>query len=159
MFIEIDIEEIRNRVLSGEPIEDVLSRYRWQDFESAVAQIFATNGFTVFKNLRFKTDRRWEIDVVASNNGSVLCVDCKGWGNGRYKKTALRKAAEDQISRTESLERFISNNPIARHNLDVHSDTIFYPTIVTLFEEDVDPDNGVLVVPVWKLNSFLNFCF
>lgn len=159
MFIEIDIEEIRKRILSGEPIEDVLSRYRWQDFESAVAQIFMSNGFTVFKNLRFKTDRRWEIDVVASKRGSVLCVDCKGWGNGRHKKTALRKAAEEQIGRTKSLERFVSNNPIACHKLGVQSDTIFYPTIVTLFDEDVDPDNGILVVPVWKLNSFLNFCF
>lgn len=159
MFIEIDIEEIKNRILNGEPIEDVLSRCRWQDFESAVAQIFAANGFTVVKNLRFKTRRRWEIDVVASKNGNVLCVDCKGWGNGRHKKSALRAAAEGQIQRTKSLERFMSRNPIAQHKLGVSSDTIFYPVLVTLFEEDVEPDNGILVVPVWKLNSFLNFCF
>jgi Holliday junction resolvase-like predicted endonuclease len=164
-FIEIDIEKIKNQILEGEPIEAVLSKYHWQAFESAIAQIFAANGFHIFQNLRFKIGRRYEIDIVASKYNRVLCVDCKEWRGGRYKKSALHKASEEQAERTGAFRKFVSSNPILRHTLKIgkwnFSYCKFFPVIVTLLEEDVDigETDGVLVIPVQKLNSYLNSCF
>jgi len=168
MFIEIDLEKIKNRLLrnrlsignrSDEMLESLLSRFDWRTFESTVAEIFAANGFFVRKNLRFKTDRRYEIDIIASNSRDVFCIDCKDWSGGRYKRSGLRIAAEAQILRTKELENFVSGNSIARHKLRINPNSVFYPTIVTLFEEDVSDIvdvEGVHIIPVWKLNSFLN---
>lgn len=186
----VEIENIKNRVLEGESIEDVLSRFHWRAFESAIAEIFEANGFSVLKNMRFKNDRRHEIDIVASKRGVnchvVLCVDCKGWRGGRYKKGALSRAAENQAMRTESFEKFVSRDRKIRDILKVEKNPEFFPVIVTLLEEhvcvvgdnielnddvfgdvlnDLSEDllrelvNDVLIIPVCKLNSFLNSFF
>jgi Holliday junction resolvase len=162
--IDIEIERIKRRILQGEPIEEVLSRFHWQAFESAIAQIFAANGFHVLQSLRFKTSRRWEIDIVATKPDVALCVDCKEWRGGRYKKTAIHKAAEEQTLRTEAFSKFVSINPILRHSLKVRKGCRFIPAIVTLMEEDVDigddwRSDNALVIPVSKLNMFLNSSF
>lgn len=155
---KIDLEKIRIRILKGEPIEKILSRFDWPGFEAAVAEIFSANGFFVKRNFRFSTIRRYEIDIIATRAGKALCVDCKEWREGRSKKSGIKNAAEAQKERAEQLKIFVSKNPIAQNYLRIGTNvkTKFMPMVVTLLEEDVKEVNGALVVPVWKLNSFLN---
>jgi len=156
----IGLENIKSQILEGNSIESILSKFNWQNFESVVAEIFAENGFFVCKNLRFKTKRRYEIDVVASKmvsgHGIVFSSDCKEWGRGRYKNSILQKAADSHIARTKEFETFVSNDPIARHKLKIGEDCTIYPTMVTLFEEHNTDFDCIFMIPVWKLNSFLN---
>ncbi len=190
MFIEVNLKGLKNLLPTSQrqsdsrkngSIENVLSKLDWRNFESTVAQIFSVNGFSVVKNLRFKTDRRYEVDLVAynqrvvSNHIDVFCVDCKRWGTGRYKKSALFRAADEQRKRTKEFEKFISsfkrrgdNNNRSDNRNSSASDLdglfpshklAFHPTIVTLYDELVSKEecpSGVLIIPVWKLNSFLN---
>ena len=157
----VDLEKIKIQILKGTPIEKILSRFDWSGFEKAVAEIFLANGFTVERNFRFKTKQRYEIDIIASRAGKIICVDCKEWREGRNKKHAIVKAAEKQKERVKQLKRFVSKNPIAQNSLKIlkisEAQQIYIPMIVTLLEEDLKKyDSGILVVPVWKLNSFLN---
>lgn len=136
----VNLEKIRLQIINGTPIERVLSRFDWSGFESAVAEIFLENGFDVERNIRFKNKRRYEIDIVASRSGKTICVDCKGWREGRNKKSALMRAAEDQKERAKEFK----------------PDKKCIPMIVTLLDENVKIVKSVLIIPVWKLNAFLN---
>jgi len=126
-----------------EEIEDSVKEKKWHDFEEFVGEIFRAHDFTVRKNVRFKGSRRYEIDLVASRGGIVICVDCKKWSKGRYKKSSLKKAAEQQEKR---VSEFIKVEKINKKVV---------PLIVTLFEEDLLKEGDTLFVPLWKLNNFL----
>ena len=155
----VDLEKIKIQILEGTPIEKILSRFEWSGFEKAVTEIFLANGFSVKRNFRFKTKQRYEIDIIASRDGKIICVDCKGWRDGRNKKHAIVKAAEKQKGRVKQLKNFVSKNPMAQSLLKIsETDQTYIPMIVTLLEEDLKKDDSdALVIPVWKLNSFLNF--
>jgi len=152
----VDLEKIKIQILEGTPIEKILSRFDWSGFEAAVAEIFVANGFIVKRNFRFKTKRRYEIDIIARRADKAVCIDCKEWREGRNKKSAIEKAADMQKERTKQLEKFVSKNPIAQSSLKLSGKTHYIPMIITLLEEDVKESDGVLIVPVWKLNSLLN---
>ncbi len=150
----MDLREIRKLVLSGKPLEEILEKIDWKEFEGMVSEIFERNGFTVNRNVRFKTRKRYEIDLVAVR-GVVLCVDCKEWGRGRYKKAGLKHAAGKQEERTKKMKRFLKGNPIAQDKLKITPKDEFYTLIVTLLEEELIKEGNALIIPVWKLNSFL----
>jgi Holliday junction resolvase-like predicted endonuclease len=137
------LEKIKARLLKGEEIESILKDFGWRDFEEFVAEFFSSNDFNVKRKVRFKTDKRQEIDIVAERMNYIFCVDCKKWARGRYKKSALRKAAEKQEERCEELKKFLKDNKK------------YIPLIVTLYEEDILKFNSTFFVPVWKLNKFL----
>jgi hypothetical protein len=153
----IDLEDVERRVRRGEDIENVLSDFGWKDFEQAVEKIFAENGYHTSRNVRIKTGRRYEIDVVATGRGVAFCVDCKQWQGGRYKRAAIVQAAKDQSVRTEQLKKFVFGNPIASFKLGLAGKLEFRPLIVTLLDEAISGDEAsAKVVPLWKLNSYIN---
>lgn len=82
-------------------IEDTIEEFDWKDFEEIVADIFTDNNFKVKQNFRFKTKRRYEIDVLAIKDNVVLCADCKQWGKRRYKKTSLKYYVREQERRVK----------------------------------------------------------
>ncbi len=151
----VDLEEISRRLLKRKDVEDVLKGSDWKDFESVVAEVFLKNGFKVRKNFRFKTAGRHEIDLVSARHNLVFCVDCKRWGRGRYKNSALIKAAEEQDLRMLELRKFLKHNQIAKNILQIKNNSDFHPIIVTFFEEDILKKDGVFFIPFWKLNGFL----
>ncbi|MDI6825746.1 MAG: nuclease-related domain-containing protein [Candidatus Aenigmarchaeota archaeon] len=151
----VDIEEIKNRILSGEEIENIVEEIGWKQFEELVAEIFKKHDFLTFHNFRFKTDRRFEVDILAFDKNYVFVIDCKQWSRGRYKKTGLKYAVEGQKYRLEELKNFLKDNPIAKSKLKITEKTKFIPLIVTLFEEDLLKHEDTIIVPVWKLNQFL----
>lgn len=151
---EINPDDIQQKLHSGKTIEEIIADFDWKEFESLVAEIFSANGFFVKKNLRFKTNRRYEIDVLAVNKEVAFAVDCKEWGRGRYKTSGLRISTENQVMRAENLKKFLKNNPIARKRLKIENQEIL-PILVTWLQEDLQKHNNSLIIPVWKLNNFL----
>lgn len=80
------LDELEAQLQKGKDIEDILEKYDWRNFETIVAVIFKENGFNTNQNFRFKTRKRYEIDIVAVRDNRIFCIDCKWWGRGRYKK-------------------------------------------------------------------------
>ena len=114
----MELEDIRKYVYSGKTIEEVLEKFDWRSFERTVGDIFSSNGYRTFMNFRFKTERRYEIDVVAVSGSVVFLVDCKDWGKGRDKTSGLRSAVEKQENRRKEFanERTVgkeSRQPLA----------------------------------------------
>lgn len=151
----MDLEKIRRDIFSGKDIEEVIESFDWKEFENITAEIFRENDFIVKQKVRFKTVRRYEIDIIAARGQTVLCVDCKQWGGGRYKTTSLKYAAKDQEERTKEFFKFLKNNPIAQVNLKVNESFKFYPLIVTWLQEKLVKEGNTFIIPIWKLNSFL----
>lgn len=147
------LDSIRKEIDQGKPLEDVLSSLEWQDFEQLVSKIFEKHDYTVKTNFRFKTTRRWEMDILAIGNLISFGIDCKFWNSGMYKKSALKKAIEDQKERAENFDQFLKGNEVAKKMLKIKKRTT--PLIITWFEEDLTEHDGVLIVPIWKLNRFL----
>jgi len=153
----ISLEHIKQRILQGEQIEQIIEEIDWKDFEELVTEILEKHDFKTHHNFRFKTERRYEIDVLGIRNDIILLIDCKQWGKGRYKKSALKNAINHQKQRTEQLKTFLKNNIIAQAKLKITrlAKTTFIPLIVTWLEEDLIEYENVLIVPIWKFNEFL----
>ena len=155
---KIDLKNIQKKLESGRTIEEIIADFDWKEFEGLVAEIFVANGFYVRRNLRFKTTRRYEIDVLAVRGDVVFAVDCKEWSRGRYKDSGLRAAVESHEERANHLKKFLKNNLIARKSLkiDVAKQEVM-PIVVTWLQEGIERHSESMIVPVWKLNSFLNY--
>lgn len=149
------IDEVEAQLRKGKSIEDIFEKYDWKKFESVIAEIFQENDFHILQNFRFKTKKRYEIDVLAVKNNRIFCVDCKWWGRGRYKKSGLKNAVTLQENRVKELKKFLKKNLIAKSMLKIKSRHMVYPLIVTLHEEDMIKENDTFVVPAWKLNKFI----
>ncbi|MBI1978467.1 MAG: restriction endonuclease [Candidatus Aenigmarchaeota archaeon] len=151
----IIIDEIESQLRKGTNIEDILEKCDWKKFESVISEIFQENGFNTKQNFRFKTKRRYEIDILAIKNNQIFCIDCKWWGRGRYKKSGLKKAVILQEKRTKEFTKFLNKNIIARNLLKVTPGHAIYSLLATLHEEDMIKENKTLIIPVWKVNRFL----
>jgi Holliday junction resolvase len=115
----------------------------WQNFERLVAFIFEVNDFQVVINKikTFKRKRR-QYDVIARKNDRIFLVECKKWAGNRRRLSALKKAIVQHKERTEFYE-----------NLTGEATT---PILVTLIEEDIKFYEDLPVIPIFKLNSFIN---
>ena len=151
----VDLKELAKQLQTGKNIEDILEKTDWKNFESIVSNIFKENDFSTKQNFRFKTKRRYEIDVIAVRNNSIFCIDCKWWNKGRYKKSGLMSAIVSQEKRTKEFGKFLKKNPIAKNLLHVKSGYTVYPLLVTLHDEDMIKENETFLIPVWKLNRFI----
>jgi len=135
-------------------LEEIIKDFDWKTFEKIVAHIFEMNGFKVKTNFRFKTSRRFEVDVIAISDLYVFCVECKEWGRGRQKTSGLKKAVEMQEVRMRELKKSLNHNPIANKMLKI-AKQIFFSLVVTWHEEELIKESSTLVVPIWKLNEFI----
>jgi Holliday junction resolvase-like predicted endonuclease len=151
----ISLEEIKKELLEGKEIEEVVKNIDWQDFEKLVSEILEKHGFKTWNNFRFKTERRYEIDVIASNNDMLLLIDCKQWDRGRYKSSALRESVGKQEERLLQFKKFLKNNPIARNNFLIKKRRKIMSCIVTWYQEELIEYSKSWVVPIWKFNDFL----
>jgi len=151
----INLERIKKSILKGWTIEKIIENFDWDEFEDMVVEVFVSNDFLVKKNFRFRTEKRYEMDIIAVRFNKVFCIDCKEWGRGRNKRHGLRSAARKQIERTEKFRRFLKNNLKVKKMFNVKLNYRFIPLIVTWLQEDILQENGCLVIPVWILNNFL----
>ena len=115
----------------------------WQNFERLAAFIFEKNGFRVKVNTvktHQKTKRQY--DVIAWKGNQTFLVECKKWAGNRYRLSAVKKAVEQHKERTLFYAAVTNEDAI--------------PLLVTLIEEDIRFYEGVPIVPVQKLNGFVN---
>jgi len=151
----INLDQIKQRIQQGEEIEKIIEEIDWKEFEKLIAEILKKHDFNVHNNFRFKTNRHFEIDVLAIRNRTSLLIDCKQWGKGRYKKTGLKYSVKEQKERANQLKNFLKNNPIAQTKLKIKKTIKLIPLIVTWFEEDLLEHENVFIIPIWKFNQFL----
>ena len=137
------LEEIEQLIKSGKTLEEILKIIDWKEFEEKIEEIFKIHGFKTTRNFRFKTKKRYEIDLVAEKDYIIFAVDCKKWEKGRYKISELKKSAIKQKERALELKNFLKTK----------KDVI--PLILTLYDESINEFEGALIIPSFKLNSFL----
>lgn len=114
----------------------------WQNFERLTAYVFEQNDFSVEINIvkTLKRNRR-QYDVIARKIDRTILVECKKWSGHRPRLSALKRAIEHHKDRCEFYR--------------VVTGTISFPVVVTLIEEEIKSYRGVPIVPILKLNSFL----
>jgi len=128
---------------SIEDLEIVSEEVIWQNFERLAAFIFEKNDFSVRVNtVKTCHKKRRQYDVIARKSDQTFLVECKKWAGSRYRLSALKKAVEQHKERTTFYYDITNEDAI--------------PVLVTLVEEEIQLYNGVPLVPVLKLNSFLH---
>jgi len=141
----------------GIDAESVVMNMTWKDFEGLVAQVLFENNYDYTESFRRrgnKLEEGMEIDVIGVKGDTMLVIDAKMWGLRRYKASALMEAVRKQIVRTERLAEHL--DPLMKRIPNMKPRQYhLYPIMVTWLVEDVKLHEGVPVVPVFKLNSFL----
>ena len=128
---------------SIEDLEQVSKEAVWQNFERLVGFIFEMNDFQVNINrVRTFNKKRRQYDVIAKKNERIYLVECKKWAGNRYRLSALRKAIRQHKERTNFYRNLTGEEAI--------------PIIVTLIEEDIKFFEDMPIVPIFRLNSFIN---
>ncbi|MBC7113277.1 MAG: restriction endonuclease [Candidatus Methanomethyliales bacterium] len=135
-------------------MEEILRRAGWKDFEELTSDIMREAGFLTFRNFRFSSRRkRYEIDVIALENPRIILVDCKRWDLRPGKSSALRASASKHLRR--SLEFLGKIQEFRSLNISNWKRVILIPIIVTLYDEGIVEYERVLIVPIFKMTSFL----
>ncbi len=126
-----------------EDLQRVSKEAVWQNFERLVAFIFEENEFQVKTNIvkTFNKKRR-QYDVVAKRNKEIFLIECKKWAGNRYRLSQLKRAIEQHKERTEFYVNLTNEDAV--------------PIIVTLIEEDIKFYEGIPIIPIFRLNSFIN---
>ena len=124
-------------------LETVSEDVVWQNFERLAAFIFEKNDFRVTVNtVKTYQKKRRQYDVIARKSDRTFLVECKKWAGNRYRLSALKKAVEQHTERTTFYNTITSEDAI--------------PLLVTLVEEEIQCYQGVPLVPVLRLNSFIH---
>jgi protease II len=135
----MNFEDIR----SIEDLQKVSKEVVWQNFERLAAFIFEENNFRVETGkVKTSNKKRRQYDVIAKKADKTFLVECKKWAGNRYRLSAIKSAVKQHIERSEFYSSLTNENAI--------------PVIVTLIEEEILFFEGVPVVPILKLNSFIN---
>jgi len=124
-------------------LEIVSEESPWQNFERLTAFIFEKNDFEVKVNtVKTWNKKRRQYDVIARKSNQTFLVECKKWAGNRYRLSALKRAIGQHKERTTFYESITNEGAI--------------PLLVTLIEEEIRVFEGVPLVPVGKLNSFIS---
>jgi protease II len=124
-------------------LERVSKEVIWQNFERLVGFIFEANNFQVDINkVRTLNKKRRQYDVIAEKNDKTYLIECKKWSGNRYRLSAIKRAIEKHKDRAEFYRNLTGKDAI--------------PIIVTFIEEDIKFHEDVPIVPIFRLNSFIN---
>jgi hypothetical protein len=128
----------------GVDVEAVSRLLGWRDFEKLCVEALRSHGFEVKAPLRFKyEDRRYEVDIAAFKRQVMLVIDCKHWMMRGGQSSKIRRASVKHLDKCVKLARLRKTG-------------FTIPLIVTLMDLGFkQPVEGVLIVPIFKLNSFL----
>jgi hypothetical protein len=144
---------VEEAVREGVPLDVIADAIPWQRFEALTGAALIRHGFEIRRNVRFRAEgRRWEIDVLGLRERDLLCFDCKQWKKGG-KGGAVRASAMLQRARTLEFSRLRSRPRwfgSAGRNLNA------YAALITLLDTGRYIIDGCFIVPITKLNSFLD---
>jgi len=139
------------------PPDKACKSLSWSEFERAIRQALEFNGYEAISHLNIRVkEKRSEIDIFAIKGEIALLVDCKHWRKP-LSNLETKKIVEAQNRRLKALKTR-RNLEILRVKMKRKVDRKFYaiPVVVTLFEASQKIRNGIPIVPVSKLASFLN---
>ncbi|MFX0199186.1 MAG: hypothetical protein ACFFCW_23940 [Candidatus Hodarchaeota archaeon] len=131
-----------------------VSRYLdWREFETLISHVFEENDFITFQNYRFniKTQRN-EIDIVAIKTSLAIAADAKHYST--TGRGSIKQAVAAQKKRAERLAQHISED--SKCLLTGEGVTEIIPIIITWLEERIRIHDAIAIVPIFKLNRFLN---
>ena len=132
-------------------LRDSARALTWQEFEKFAEECLEEAGFQTEKNVRVPGGgRAWQIDVVGFRGDLVVTMDCKHWNTPGYF-SRFRLAAEHQ--RTATLH--LLARP-AEKMIQGDKERQALPVILTLSEPRGQLSEGVVLVSVEKLPSFLS---
>jgi len=150
-------------------LENLSHAVKWQYFERLVAWIFEQNDFAAQQNVVVKTAAgKRQFDVIASKYDRVFLVECKKWKSRGQRIAALKSAVKKHLERCDLYKTMQENDPDdIQKSRQKKSGGISYitysgrgrkivPIIVTLLEEEITEHDSVQIVPIMKLNWFLN---
>ncbi|MCX6815769.1 MAG: restriction endonuclease [Candidatus Aenigmarchaeota archaeon] len=124
-------------------LEKLSHAVKWQYFEKLTAFIFEKNDFEAEQNTVIKTgSSKRQFDVIAKKYGTTWLVECKKW-KGRTEKTAtLKSAVKKHMERCDMYA--------------IKTGETIRPVVVTLLDDSIEEHEGVPIIPILKLNWFLN---
>jgi hypothetical protein len=142
-------------VANGSDIEQISRFLCWQEFEEIVSIALSNNDFNVHKNVRFTHGgRKWEIDDVGYKRPLVVCIDCKHWQRA-ISQSVLRRIVEEQIERVHAFADALPN-PKLQLDCVKWDKATFIPAIISLMPSSFKLYYNVPIVPVLKIQDFLN---
>ena len=122
----------------------------WQEFEEFTQQCLGITGFVTRKGVVFNDGkRRWQIDLVAVKDRTLLAIDCKHWESPNYS-SKFGKAVEHQKQSLTPLIRYLR-----AHGSLVSREVWALPMIITLFQPRESMIDKVVLVSVGQLADFL----
>lgn len=141
LFSEVDRMKTAFLALRlGCAIEHIAKALNWKDFEVFASNVMKELGYKVQTNITL-TKPRFQIDLVGICSNLAVVADCKHW---RYSNRAMIiKSAINQIRRAALL---IDRREDFRYAL---------PIILTMYDHTEQIAEGVPVVSISKLHSFL----
>ena len=125
----------------GVNVIDISSKLNWHDFELFSSELLKYHGYTVYTNFRLKNPKR-EIDIIGIKSQKALLIDCKHWK--KKSITGLKQIVEKQKNRSKLF--------IQKSNLKVQN---VFPIVLTFLPNGNSFINGVPIISINKLNSFL----
>lgn len=105
------------------------------------SELLKLHGYSVYSNFRLTKPKR-EIDVIGIKQRKALLFDCKHWK--KKSITGLKQIIEKQKNRCKL---FLQTSKMGIENA--------YPIILTFLPNNNEFIDGVPVVSINKLNSFL----
>jgi len=151
------ISLVTEAVSLGVDIESVVEQTTWKDFEGLVARVLSENDYICVESFRRRGSellRGMEIDVIGVKGSTVVVIDAKMWGVRPGKSSALMTAAEKQKERTARLPGQMRKLSEKIGGLREGTYRLI-PILVTWLVEEVAFHEGVPIVPIFELNSFL----
>ena len=125
----------------GINVVDISSKLNWHDFELFSSELLKYHGYTVYTNFRLKNPKR-EIDIIGIKSQKAILIDCKHWK--KKSITGLKQIVEKQKNRSKLF--------IQKSNLKVQN---VFPIVLTFLPNGNSFINGVPIISINKLNSFL----
>ena len=121
-------------------LEKLSHAVKWQYFEKLVAFIFEQNEFRVQvgKVIKIEGGKR-QFDAIADKYDMIFAIECKKWAH-RQRVPALKRAVGRHLERCSYLQ----------------STKMIKPVLIVLYDDDINMVEDVPVVPIMKLNWFLN---
>ncbi len=150
--IKIAVQALRY----GADFERVCSLLEWREFESISTAAFEANNFSVIKNLRFKGNntKRWEIDLLACKQPTIISIDCKQWRHN-WTKAPIVTMTEQHMDRTKAFTDVLPRI-YTRIKLDKWKYAIVIPIMLSLLQGPFKYHRKIPIVPVLQLQNFLN---
>lgn len=140
-----------NAIKSGVDVKRISKFLNWKEFEILCYNVMESFEYVCHRNVRFKfNSKRFEIDVIGYKMSYVICLDCKHWSTNRI--SMIKKIIKVHYDKTLIFSKVFKNI----FNLNLNGKILFIPVVITLLDEIVGIYDGLPVVSIFKLNSFLN---